>query len=120
MRKRIEKIIYILINILAFGGLSLFIFFNHPRIIDITSPLNLQTHIIKLIYISLFSFVSAYIAGITACLLIKSKTDDLCNAYQKRHESISIENDNSNAKIAALEAKIKTLEAALESALKKD
>ena len=36
----------------------------------------------------------------------------------KRHENISIAKDENVAKIAALEAKIETLEAALESALK--
>ena len=34
-----------------------------------------------------------------------------------RHENISIEKDSDKAKISALEAKIATLEAALESAL---
>ena len=52
------------------------------------------------------------------CLLLKAKTDELCSAYQKRHENISVEKDENQAKIAALEAKIQTLEAALDSALR--
>ena len=42
------------------------------------------------------------------------------NAYQKRHETTSIEKDSDKARIKTLEAKIATLETALESALKKD
>ena len=52
------------------------------------------------------------------CAFLNTKVNALVDAYQKRHENISIQNDSDKAKIAALEAKIATLETALESALK--
>ena len=118
MIKKIEKAINIIVNILSFLLISTFVFLNNPRIYDISNPFDLHTYTVKVILIPIVVFVCAYISGYMACALIKSKTDDLCNAYQKRHESISIEKDNNNAKIATLEAKIETLEVALQQALK--
>ena len=118
MKKNIEKLLYILINLIVFAGIALFIYFNASRSVEFFCPLMQRTFSTKLIYLTIIHFAAAYIAGIAICAFIKSKTDELCNAYQKRHENISIEKDENVAKIAALEAKIETLEAALESALK--
>ena len=118
MIKKIEKTIYIVVNILSILLVSAFIFLNNPRMYDITNPFDLHTYTTKLILIPIITFIVAYISGYMACALLKSKTDDLCNAYQKRHENISIEKDNNDAKIATLEAKIQTLEVALQHALK--
>ena len=119
MIKKIEKTAYIIINILAILLFAFFVFLNNPRMVEITNPFDLHTYTIKLLIIPITFFVTAYIAGYFACSFFKSKTDDLCNAYQKRHENISIEKDNNDAKIATLEAKIQTLEVALEQALKR-
>ena len=71
-----------------------------------------------MVYIVWGFLIIGYVAGASICALFKAKSDALCNAYQKRHENISIEKDNNDAKIATLEAKIATLEIALEKALK--
>ena len=71
-----------------------------------------------MVYVIWVFLLLGYLAGAALCALYKAKSDALCNAYQKRHENISIEKDNNDAKIATLEAKIATLEIALDKALK--
>lgn len=119
MKKNAEKILYILLNVAFFAGIAVFSSYNFDKTSEYFCPIMQKVYTTNLVYILLGISAAAYISGFSLCLLLKSKTDKLCDAYQKRHESISAEKDNDNAKIAALQAKIKTLETALESALKK-
>lgn len=119
MKKNAEKFIYILINLAFFAGIAIFSSHNFDKTAEFFCPIMQKVYTTNLVYILLGISAAAYISGISFCMLLKSKTDKLCDAYQKRHESISAEKDNDNAKIAALQAKIDTLEIALESALKK-
>ena len=118
MKKNIEKTLYILINFAVIVSFLAFVYFNFDRVIDYFCFIMQKTYTTKLVLLSAFLFVCAYISGFCMCLLLKAKTDELCSAYQKRHENISVEKDENKAKIAALEAKIQTLEAALDSALR--
>ncbi len=118
MKKNIEKIIYILLNIAVIAGFAAFIFFNFDKTAQYFCPIMQKTFTTSIAGLGFMIFLTAYISGFVLCLLIKSRTDELCNAYQKRHENISIEKDENTAKIAVLEAKIQTLETALENALK--
>ena len=118
MKKNIEKTIYILVNLIVISGFAAFVYFNFDRTVDFFCFVMQKTYVTKLILLSFMFFICAYISGFCLCMLFKSKSDELCSAYQKRHENISVEKDENNAKIAALEAKIQTLEAALNSALK--
>jgi len=64
-----------------------------------------------------------FLAGLTTAklifipLLIKNKAKE--GAYERRLEKTSVSNDESNAKVKVLEAKIQVLEKALEDAIKK-
>ena len=118
MKKNIEKLTYIILNFFAITITIAFTFFNFNREIIFTCPLMQTTYITKMVYIVWGFLIIGYVAGASICALFKVKSDALCNAYQKRHENISIEKDNNDAKIATLEAKIATLEIALEKALK--
>ena len=119
MKKNIEKTLYIFINIIVIAIAIAFTFFNFNREIIFTCPIKQTTYITQMAYIVWAFLIIGYVAGASVCALIKAKSDALCNAYQKRHENISIEKDHNDAKIATLEAKIATLETALEKALKK-
>ena len=93
MNKTVEKYLYILIEIAVVAAFIAFLIFNWDKTIQFFCPIMQK-------------------------VFIKTNLEELCNAYQKRHENISIQKDDYNAKVEVLEAKIKTLEAALESALK--
>ena len=118
MIKNIEKIVYILINLLVLLGFVLFVCFNFNKTTEFFCPIMGKVYSTKLVLLTGIQFLAAYISGYILCLIFKQKADKLCDAYQKRHESISVAKDTDAAKIAALEAKIETLEVALETALK--
>ncbi len=118
MKKNIQNAMYLILNILVISITVAFTFFNFNREIIFTCPLMQTTFITKMVYIVWAFLIIGYVAGVCLCALFKAKSDALCNAYQKRHENISIEKDNNDAKIATLEAKIATLELALAKALK--
>ena len=118
MNKTIEKYAYLLIDIVVFAAFVVFIYFNKNATVSYFCPLMQKMYTTKLIYLALFIFLVSHCAGFALCAFFKTKVSALVDAYQKRHENISIEKDSDKAKIAALEAKIATLEAALDSALK--
>lgn len=118
MNKTIQKYIYILLEVTILIGFGAFIFFNKDTSISYYCPLMQKTYTTNFVYISLFLFVVSHFGGYMLCAFLNTKVNALVDAYQKRHENISIQNDSDKAKIAALEAKIATLEIALESALK--
>ena len=117
MNKTIEKYLYISIEIVVTLMFLAFVYFNFSKEVQYFCPIMQKTYTTKLVYLALLIFAAAQAGGFCLSAFLKTKVDALCNAYQKRHESISVEKDNDKAKIAALEAKISTLEAALDSAL---
>lgn len=118
MIKRVQKPLYILIELLILVGFGVFIYFNLDKTVEFFCPLMQKVYTTKLIYLTILHAVMAFIAGYVFCAILKTKVTELCEAYQKRHENTSIEKDGDKAKIDVLEAKIKTLEAALEAALR--
>jgi len=118
MKNNILKVLYILTEIVLFCIIVVFCIFNFDRTTEYFCAAIQQVYSTKLIYLTLSFSVIGFILGFLFNKLLTSKVSDMCNAYQKRHESVSIQNDSDKAKIATLEAKIATLEVALESALK--
>ncbi len=117
MNKNIEKFLYILIFTAIVICFGIFCYFNFGLKTEFFCFIMQKTYITNLVYLSALFLAAGFAAGYSLCAFIKMKLDNLCDAYQKRHENISIEKDTDKAKISALEAKIATLEAALESAL---
>ena len=117
MNKTIEKYIYIAIELLITAAFIVFLYFNFNQRIEFFCPIMQKVYTTKLVYISFLLFIFAQIAGFSLCSFFKTNVEALCNAYQKRHDNISVKNDEDKAKIEVLQAKIQTLEAALEQAL---
>lgn len=117
MNKSIEKYMYLLVEILIVATLAVFIYFNKNATVAFFCPIMQKMYVTKLIYLTLLIFVLSHTAGFALCAFFKTKVSALVDAYQKRHENISIEKDSDKAKIATLEAKIATLETALDNAL---
>lgn len=118
MIKQIEKYLYILVELLIITAFCVFIYFNIDKSAQFFCPLMQKTYTAKLIYLTILHGALGFAAGYILCALLRTKVTELCEAYQKRHENISIQNDGDKARIEVLEAKIKTLEAALDAALK--
>lgn len=109
--------IYLFINIIIFAGLAAFCYFNMDKTAEYFCPLMQKTYTTHLIFLVSMIFAAAYVAGYAACSIFKQKLSDKCNAYEKRHENISVANESDKARIQTLEAKIETLETALKNAL---
>ena len=120
MKKNITNLVYIFLNFFVIAGFILFVYFNFDKMTNYYCFILQKEYTTKLYILSSMIFVAAYLSGFMLCKVLNSKTNQLCNAYQKRHENISIENDENSAKIASLQAKIETLETALNKALNKE
>lgn len=118
MKNRIFKSLYVLTEIILIAIIVVSIYFNYDKTTDYYCAILQSTYHTKLIYLTTTFVIIGFIAGYIFNQILKTKMFDLFEAYQKRHESSSIQKDTDNAKILRLEAKIATLEAALESALK--
>lgn len=118
MNKNIEKYMYITVEVLIIAGFCVFAYFNFEKNTEFFCPIMQKVYTTKLVYITGLMFFAAQVGGFALSAFFKSGVTALCDAYQKRHENISIEKDSDKAKIAALEAKIATLETALEAALR--
>lgn len=118
MKNTIIKYMYILIEILILCGLIVFIYNNIDKSTEVFCTIMQKVYTTKLIYIAISFFVVGAIGGYIFNEILKSKMAQMYVAYQKRHESTSIEKDSDRARISTLEAKIATLEAALDAALK--
>lgn len=120
MKSNILKYFYIALIVIILTTLSISTYFNIDTTIQYYCAIFKQTFTIKFIYIAWGYLLAGTIIGLLINQISKSKMLQMYNAYQKRHETSSIENDNDKAKIKTLEAKIATLEAALNSALKNE
>lgn len=120
MKNTISKYMYILLLCLILVCIGIFIYYNFNNMTEFFCPIMQKVYTTKLIYILSIFFIIGIATGLLISAIKQFKVNNLCNAYQKRHENISIEKDSDKAKIAMLEAKIATLEAALDSALNKN
>lgn len=120
MKNSILKYMYILLLCLILLGIGVFFYFNFSNSVEFFCPIMQKVYTTKLIYILSLFLLAGFTIGVLFSAIKQFKVNNLCNAYQKRHENISVEKDSDKAKIAALEAKIATLETALASALNKN
>lgn len=117
------KIIFTLISIIILLIIIFLAALNTQTLFDITAwglkPLN----VIHIAHVSVFEVISwAFIGGILmgSCWASSfyNRTQSRLKEYQKKLEKTSVQSSGDVAKIDVLEAKIATLEKALESALK--
>lgn len=65
----------------------------------------------------LITFLVGFLVGILAMLFFQKRTEKRLKEYQRKLEKTSINSTEESSKVAVLEAKIATLEKALQSAL---
>ena len=119
MKHNIKKYMLIIFEILILIGIGFFSYYNFNQDVQFFCFLMQKVYVTKLIFLALFFAILGFAAGFILRTIAGLKVAQMCDAYQKRHENISIEKEDDKARIGVLEAKIKTLETALEAALKK-
>ena len=92
---------------------------NFSNSVTYTCVLNHNNYTLSLGIFVLAVALFANIAGFLYAIVLKSSVSDLCKAYQKKNENISVKSEADSARIQVLEAKIASLEAALDAALNK-
>ncbi len=69
---------------------------------------------------SLIVWILGLLGGINFALFYITQRNAIIKSYEKRYEKMSVKKDEDESKVKVLESKIKTLEKALEKALKKE
>ncbi len=113
--KNLFLILFIIFNAL----IVLFAWTNFSNSVTYTCMFNHANYTISLGIFTLMLGLFANMAGFLYAIVLKSNVTDLCKAYQKKNENISVKSEADSAKIKVLEAKIASLEAALDAALNK-
>lgn len=94
------------------------VYVNVSNISGVICPVTVEKYNMSIGY---FQFITFFIGIVTGTLFLKSYFDgkiETLNAYKRKCEKLSVQSDTDETKVQALEAKIKTLEIALENALK--
>ena len=113
------KHIFLALFILFNAFIMWFSWGNFTNSVTYTCVVNHNSYTLSLGVFILAVALLANMAGFLYAIVLKSNVSDLCKAYQKKNENISIKNEADSAKIQVLEAKIASLEAALDAALNK-
>lgn len=113
--KNLFLILFIIFNAL----IVLFAWTNFSNSVTYTCMFNHANYTISLGIFTLMLGLFANMAGFLYAIVLKSNVTDLCKAYQKKNENISVKSEADSAKIEVLEAKIASLETALDAALNK-
>ena len=119
MKLNIRNTIYLTICLTIIAFLSFILYTNCSSNTQFTISFMQKVYTLSFVLYTILISIISGILGYFICCIAKSKSEQLCNAYQKKHENIKLEKDTDTAKIATLEAKIKTLEVALAKALGK-
>ncbi len=113
------KHIFLILFLLFNAFIVWFAWGNFSNPVTYTCVLNHNNYTLSLGIFVLVIALFANIAGFLYAVVLKSNITDLCKAYQKKNENISVKSEADSAKIQVLEAKIASLEAALDAALNK-
>ena len=117
---KVKSIVNILIIFIIIGMLAGSVYANLGNTVLYNCIVMHKVYTLKLSVFMLGMTFLGLIFGFTLCSLVNSRTQKLCNAYQKRNENIVVQSESDKAEIATLEAKIQTLETALQSMINKN
>lgn len=112
------KFLSLMIAIAAIAGISYFIYLNLHNNAIVMCPFQHVNFEISIAHLAAIMFMGGAIAGVTFSAFNYAGRLDSLKAYKKKHEKMSVQSDSDETRIKALEEKIKTLEVALDNALK--
>lgn len=114
------KLLSLLISIIATIGIVYFGYVNLHNTAIIMCPFQNVNFEISITHLTLLIFAAGAIAGFMFAGFNYAGKIESLQAYKRKFEKMSVQSDCDDTKVKSLEAKIQTLEVALENALKKD
>ncbi len=95
-------------------------YLNINAIATIMCPIQHVNFDISIAHLIAIMFMLGIISGFTFCAFSYAGKIDLIQAYKKKYEKMSVQSDSDDSRIKVLEEKIKTLEIALDNALRNE
>ena len=114
------KLLSLAISIIISASMAYFAYINLNHSTILMCPFQGQNIELSLFHLVAAVFVFSAVAGFSFANFIFSGKIESLLAYKRKCEKLSVQSDTDDTKLKALEAKIQTLEIALENALKKD
>lgn len=114
------KFLSLLIAIAAALGITYMAYVNITNTAIIMCPIQHVNFEISIAHLTIIIFMVGIITGVTFAAFNYTGRIETLLAYKKKYEKMSVQSDCDDTKVKALEAKIKTLEVALENALKNE
>ncbi len=114
------KLLSLVISIIAAIGITYFAFINLPNTAIVMCPFQSTNFEISVTHLSLLIFGTGTVTGFMFAAFNYAGKMESLNAYKRKFEKMSVQSDCDDTKVKALEAKIQTLEIALQNALKND
>lgn len=118
--KRNASVAAFCLNILISIALLYFIYLNHSYQVTYVCILNHNVYTLPLSLMAILFVFTGMIMGFLSSKITSYRNQKAVSAYERKTESLSVKSEEDAAKIKALEAKIETLETALEAALNKE
>ncbi len=118
--KRNASIAAFCLNIIISIALLYFIYVNHSFKVTYVCILNNNVYTLPLSLMAILFVFTGMIMGFLSSKITSYRNQKAVSAYERKTETLSVKSEEDAAKIKALEAKIQTLEAALEAALNKE
>lgn len=118
--KRNTSIAAFCLNVIISLALLYFIYVNHSYKVTYVCILNNNVYTLPLSLMAILFVFTGMIMGFLSFKITSYRNQKNVSAYERKNESLSVKSEEDTAKIKALEAKIKTLETALDAALNKD
>lgn len=112
------KLLSLMIAIVATIGIVYFGYVNLHNSAIVMCPFQNENIEIPLTHIIFLLFTAGALAGFMFAAFNYAGKMEAFNAYKRKFEKMSVQSDCDDTKVKALEAKIQTLEVALENALK--
>ena len=116
MRKSVARAAF-LINLIISIAFLYFIYMNMEITVKYICIFTGKMYEASFALMVVLAVAVGFVMGTLSTMVGYYRTNKSLNAYEKKHESLSVHSDEDKAKIKTLEAKIKTLESALDSAL---
>ena len=118
--KRNTSIAAFCLNVIISLALLYFIYVNHSYKVTYVCILNNNVYTLPLSLMAILFVFTGMIMGFLSSKITSSRNQQNGSAHARNNDSRSGTSEEDTAKLTALEAKIKTLETALDAALNKD
>lgn len=114
------KLLSLAISIIAAIGVAYFAYINITNSAIVMCPFQNVNFEISISHLTILIFGTGTLAGFSFAAFNYAGKMESLNAYKRKFEKMSVQSDCDDTRVKSLEAKIQTLEIALQNALKND